>query len=1000
MRRRLLSPILGALLRLALCAGAMLGAAIFAGLDVAHDRLMQRGVESGLSADQPALQSPRYGVNVALEAYPDANAAREALLQIRDAGFGLVRQRFAWAEAEPHAGQYHWGQWDDLLPLAQAAGLQVIAVLDTSPDWARRDWEADNPYAPPAELDNFARYAGAFAARYGRWIAAYQVWDQPNIAPHWGNGEINPAGYVAMLRTASAAIRTADPDALIIAGALAPNVEAGGRNLSDVQYLHEIYRRGAGAYFDILGVCAYGFWSGPEDRRVDQDVLNFSRVILLREEMRRRGEANKPIWAVDGGWCALPADWRGQPAPQGSDSLLVQSERLERAMQRIEREWPWMGAAILAQWRPNADLDNPVWGYSLVEPDGAPKAVLGRLRERLTAAPILYPGRTVNPSAAWRPTQNPNLTDFVYWGTDLTLDVAPGVAAGELAVTADTIHTDVLIPLAADAKRPDRVRIGGRAALGEHQARLRGAPEQLAAIRAVQVGARPSQSQVWGSLLAGALVWVWCGLAAWRASRRIPWRTAWATARAFWLRAPSWAQISALALAWVGALATPHPYARLGCAALAGIFSLPRLDLALYAAIFAIPWAPLHVRLGPGSFSLAEIATLIAVGAWSWNALFDYRGRDESAAARRLSLTLADGLVIALAALGLATCFLAEYQKVAFREWRVMVIGPGLLYLLIRAHVGARYIAPDEGMLPTARARYTAPLRYATPLRLADALWVSLVGVALYALVAYVSGAGIIAAEGVRRARAFYGSPNNLALVMERALPLGLAAAIWARSRGRRWLYALGCAPVALALLLTYSRGALLVGVPAALATLALISGKRARWAVLALAAVGALALIPALGSERFRSLFDLSQGTSFLRVSLWQAAWDMVRDHPILGVGLDNFLYYYGDYIRPGAEVDRWLSHPHNVLLDFWLRLGIGGLALIAALLASYARRALRAVRTLDGDARAIAIGLMAAMAGALAHGCIDSFFFVTELAYWFMFALAWMYAMTRARL
>jgi hypothetical protein len=232
---------------------------------------------------------------------------------------------------------------------------------------------------------------------------------------------------------------------------------------------------------------------------VDQDVLNFSRVILLREEMRRRSEANKPIWAVDGGWCALPADWRGQPAPQGSDSLLVQSERLERAMQRIEREWPWMGAAILAQWRPNADLDNPVWGYSLVEPDGAPKAVLERLRERLTAAPILYPGRTVNPSAAWRPTQNPNLTDLVFWGTDLALDVAPGVAAGELAVTADTIHTDVMIPLAAGAKRPEKVRSGGRAALGEHQARLRGAPEQLAAIRAVQVGAQPRQSHVWGS---------------------------------------------------------------------------------------------------------------------------------------------------------------------------------------------------------------------------------------------------------------------------------------------------------------------------------------------------------------------------------------------------------------------------------------------------------------------------------------------------------------------
>lgn len=539
MRRPSFVPVLGALIRLALCAGVMLGAALFMGLDVARDYAVHRGIESGLDADQPALQTPRYGVNVALEAYPDADAAHEALIQARGAGFGLVRQRFSWAEIEPHAGQYHWGLWDERTPLAHAAGLQVIAVLDTSPAWARREWEADNPYAPPAQMDDFARYAGAFAARYGEWIAAYQVWDQPNIAPHWGNGEISPSGYVAMLQAASIAIRAADPDALIIAGALAPNTEAGGRNLSDVQYLREIYRRGAGAYFDILGVRAFGFWSGPEDRRTNADTLNFSRVVLLREEMRRRGDADKPIWAMDGGWCALPADWRGQPNPQGSDSPLVQGERLERAMQRIEREWPWMGAAILAHWQPAAPPNDPIWGYSLVEPGGAPKAILARLSQRLNSEPILAPGRTVSPSAVWRPTQNPNLTDLVYWGTDLAFDVATGVASGELAVTADTIHTDVIIPLAAGAKRAERVRIGGRAPLGEHQVRLRGAPEQIAAIRAVQVGARRNRLPIWGSVLASMLLWVWCGQMGWRAARRIPWRTAWAALRALWLRLPA-----------------------------------------------------------------------------------------------------------------------------------------------------------------------------------------------------------------------------------------------------------------------------------------------------------------------------------------------------------------------------------------------------------------------------------------------------------------------------
>ncbi|MBC7238721.1 MAG: O-antigen ligase family protein, partial [Chloroflexi bacterium] len=120
--------------------------------------------------------------------------------------------------------------------------------------------------------------------------------------------------------------------------------------------------------------------------------------------------------------------------------------------------------------------------------------------------------------------------------------------------------------------------------------------------------------------------------------------------------------------------------------------------------------------------------------------------------------------------------------------------------------------------------------------------------------------------------------------------------------------------------------------------------------------------------------------------------AWEMARDHPWVGVGPDNFLYYYGDYIRPGAEVDRWLSHPHNVVLDFWLRLGIGGVAILAAFVGGVVAR-LRAWLTNSPhrEARLAALGLAAGMAAGLAHGMMDSAYFTGELAGWFMVALAW---------
>ena len=873
-----------ATLRIAVLTVLVIGMAFLVGNDAHRYLTRTRGIEGRPQQEQPRLDSSRLGVNIALERYADDGALRQVLGLVRASGLGAVRQHFSWAELEPEPGDYHWERWDQVLSIVQEYGLRLIAVLDTSPAWARPEWEADNPWAPPASVEDYARLAHAFAQRYGGLVTAYQIWDEPNVSPHWGKGPIDPAGYVSLLQAGSEAIRSADTDALIIAGGLAPNVETGGRNMSDVTFLREICRRGAGRYFDVLGVKAYGFWSGPDDRRVDPRVLNFSRVILLREEMVRRGEGRKPLWALEGGWCALPSDWQGNPSPQGSDRPFVQAERLGRALLRLQQEWPWMKLACLAYLQPNAVPEDPIWGYALLNPRGEPQLAWEQLYAYLGKGRSPYPG----------PTQS--------------------------------------LP-------------------GDYQTQ---------------------QKWLWAGILMGAWAIIWCAWAVLRASRELPWRRAWGWVRARWLGIPAWLQGGGIIFFGLATMLSPWPVVRLACLALYGLSAVLRPDLALFVAIACIPFAPVHVRLGPGAFSLAEISLLVAVGARLWDRLFaPAPSRDSSL--RRLFISrfgVLDWAVLLLVLLGLGISFLAEYQRVAFRELRVVLFESALLYLLIRTWRGE-------------------PKRL---LQLADVLWLSGVCVALYGLARYPFAEGVIEAEGVRRARAFYGSPNNLALYLERLLPLGLAVVVWGDTRWRRWVYGLGALFVGLALLLTFSRGAWFLGVPAMLLVLAWMRGGRARWTVFGALLVGLLALALLAGPARLSSLLDPSRGTTFLRLSLWRAAWEMIKDHPWLGVGLDNFLYYYGDYIRPGAEVDRWLSHPHNLVLDFWLRLGVGGVALILAMLAGFARRALKAFRALpEGDLRAMTMGFVAGMAACVAHGMIDSSFFVVELAFWFMFALGW---------
>lgn len=967
---------------------AAIGAILtFVGLDVRRHLERTRGLEDGLSPAQPPVSQPRFGVNVSLERYHDDDSLRRVLEIVRNTGFGAVRQRFSWAEIEPAPGEYHWEGWDRALPILSEYGLQMIAVLDTSPAWARPSSEASNPYAPPDSVEDYAHFVRAFAERYGHWVTAYQVWDEPNIAPHWGAGPIDPAAYVRLLRAASTAIRGADSHALIIAGSLAPSLEPGGLNMSDVLFLREIYRRGAGAYFDILGAKPYGFWSGPDDRRVSPKVLNFSRVILLREEMVRRGEAHKPIWALESGWCVLPENWQGEASPQGCDQQFIQEERLGRAILRVQQEWPWMGLMCVAFLQPRAPIDNPVWGYALLRPDGGAQPMLAYLRQRLGGEPVFYPGRTTNPQTFLQlQAANSELTDLHFWGTDLLLEVGKGVASGQLTVSVDAQQADVVVDLAADAPRLERVRMGSRVPLAVHRVRLRGTADQVATLRAVQVGHRPSYVSLWVNLLGSFLVLAWCAIPAWYAARLIPWRRIGQRLRALWLALPCWVQVAMVALPWPMILLSTSSALRLAAMVAYMCGALLRPDLALYVAVAIIPLAPVYVRLGPGAFSVAEMALLVAAFARLGELLLQppvprkARTR-EGYWAQVIPLQLArwsllDWAVLLMVLLGLGTSLVAEYQREALRELRTVVGEGALLYLLLRTQPGDRHKL----------------------LRLADVLWLSGVGVALYALARYRLPEGVIEAEGVRRARAFYGSPNNLALYMERILPIGLAVVAWGRERWRRGVYGLGVIPVSLALFLSFSRGAWFFGVPAMLLVLSWVRGGRVRWVAIILLGVSILVLVPLAGTERLASLFDPSRGTSFIRLGLWQAAWDMVRDHPLLGVGLDNFLYYYGDYIRPGAEVDRWLSHPHQWVLDFWLRLGIGGLALILVLLVGFWRRALRAYRALpEGDLRAITLGLMAGMATFVAHGTIDASFFIAELAYWFMFALAWVGAMEK---
>jgi O-antigen ligase len=322
-------------------------------------------------------------------------------------------------------------------------------------------------------------------------------------------------------------------------------------------------------------------------------------------------------------------------------------------------------------------------------------------------------------------------------------------------------------------------------------------------------------------------------------------------------------------------------------------------------------------------------------------------------------------LLAALVSWALVATFAAEHTAPALREWRTLFWAGAIFALLL-------HWVLDLGT-PRDRDLLVAAWIAGATLTAAIGLWQAAAGVML------------IDAEGVQRVRAFYGSPNNLALYLERTLMVTLGFVLLAEGQ-LRWVAAGASALQAAALLLTFSKGSLLLGVPAGLLVLwlggwwtltARGESRRPLWWIAATAALGCLALLPFLSADRFRGLLDFSQGTGYLRLLLWRSAWQMGLDHPWLGVGPDNFLYVFrSGYLLPGGWQEPNLNHPHNWPLDWWTRLGLPGLALGTTfflggctLLWSCLRAHLRGTAT----EAALWLGLLAASVAALVHGLID---------------------------
>lgn len=331
------------------------------------------------------------GVNTFLEQEVEIAKREKTLQMIRDAGFAWIRQPFTWSDIEIHAkGDFEdrrnrpyrsaWEKYDNIVDLAEQYGLTIIARLGAPPAWAHAGYADLGEFGPPADFADFADFVEVVARRYAGRITHWQIWNEPNIYPEWGNQRANPEDYARLLCLAHERLKRADPNNVVIAAALAPTVAQDGGGypgggLDDLIFFQRMYQAGAGACFDVAAAQGYGLFSGPFDRRINPLQTNVARHVLMRDIMVRNGDAHKPIWLSEVNWNAVPND----PGIADLDRFgMVTPEQQARYVpllfERARREWPWVGT--MSVWffkRPGDAERNQSWYYfRMVEPDFTP----------------------------------------------------------------------------------------------------------------------------------------------------------------------------------------------------------------------------------------------------------------------------------------------------------------------------------------------------------------------------------------------------------------------------------------------------------------------------------------------------------------------------------------------------------------------------------------------------------------------------------------------------
>ncbi len=236
---------------------------------------------------------------------------------------------------------------------------------------------------------------------------------------------------------------------------------------------------------------------------------------------------------------------------------------------------------------------------------------------------------------------------------------------------------------------------------------------------------------------------------------------------------------------------------------------------------------------------------------------------------------------------------------------------------------------------------------------------------------------------------------NHFAFLMELAVGLALGLVIFRGVTGRRLaVYLIAAVPMWVALVFANSRGGILSMLCQVMFLAVLFVSQRSdpdkaklsrprrlllQAGLVATLLLGAVVTVVIVGGDplsgRLGSLsveLDAKTAETFsLRPNVWRATWDLIKDHPVAGVGFGGYWVAITEYHRGSGEASP--QEAHSDYLELLASGGLIGLAIGAWAVFAFVSTARREVYGNDPFLRAAKFGALAGIVAVGVHSLVD---------------------------